>query len=148
MNRCVGLFALMLFSCILLSSCKKHVEQRVVSRYADNRPRVVQEFVRVNDSTSVLHREIHYFPGERKYIEKNFNNSGEPDGVWVRWYENGNKNSEGTYRNGEWQGVYKVWYPNGKLFYTGEYDHGKRVGVWKFYVSTGVLVRTEECAFE
>ncbi|MBP5396572.1 MAG: hypothetical protein J6X35_11065 [Bacteroidales bacterium] len=125
-------------------SCKQDVEKRVISRYADNRPRVVQEYITVGDS-SVLHKETHYFPGEKKYIEKSFNESGVPDGVWVSWYENGNKNSEGTYRNGRWHGVYRVWHPNGRLFYTGEYDRGRRTGIWKYYDSTGVLVRTEDC---
>ena len=136
-----GLCALL---CCISVSCRQEVEQRVVSRYADNRPRVVREYITINDS-SVLHKEIHYFPGQKKYIEKNFNDSGEPDGVWVSWYENGNKNSEGTYRDGQWHGTYKVWHPNGRLFYSGEYEHGRRVGIWKFYDSTGVLIRTEEC---
>jgi len=125
-------------------SCRQEVEKRVISRYADNRPRVVREYVTVGD-TSILHKEIHFFPGEKKYIEKNFNDSGKPDGVWVSWYENGNKNSEGTYRNGRWHGTYRVWHPNGKLFYTGEYANGRRTGIWKYYDSTGVLVRTEDC---
>lgn len=130
---------------LLLVSCRQQVERRVVSRYADNRPRMVQEYVTVNEKP-VLRKEIQYFPGEKKYIEKNFNNAGKPDGVWVSWFENGNRNSEGTYRDGQWQGTYKVWYPNGKLFYIGEYDQGKRTGVWKFYDSTGRLIRTEDCS--
>ncbi|MBP5396848.1 MAG: toxin-antitoxin system YwqK family antitoxin [Bacteroidales bacterium] len=143
MNK-ASIWGWMALLCCMAVACRQPVEKRVVSRYADNRPRVVQEYITVNDS-AVLHKEIHYFPGEKKYMEKNYDETGKPDGVWVSWYENGNKNSEGTYRDGQWQGVYKVWHPNGKLFYSGEYDRGKRVGIWKFYDSTGVLVRTEEC---
>lgn len=142
MNRHVLFSAAVLLLCMV--SCKQQVEKQVVSRYADNRPRVVREYVTVGDK-QVLHKEIQYFPGEKKYIEKRFNESGNPDGVWMSWYENGNKNSQGTYRDGLWQGEYKVWYPNGKLFYSGSYDKGERVGQWKFYDSTGVLLRIEEC---
>ena len=142
-KRCFLALALLL----LFVSCKQQVDRKVVSRYADNRPRIVQEYVTVGEK-SVMHKEIHYFPGEKKYIEKTFDNEGNPDGTWVSWYENGNKNSEGTYRNGQWQGTYRVWHPNGRLFYIGEYDRGKRTGVWKFYDSTGRLLRTEECAYE
>ena len=128
----------------LLVSCKRQFDSQVVESYADGRPKVVREFVLSNQEDTLLTKEIFYFPGEKKYMEKQYDAQGKPEGVWVSWYENGNKNSQGTYENGKWQGLYRVWYPNGKLHYTGEYDKGVRVGVWKFYDSTGTLVRKED----
>ena len=143
MNR-LGIFAVMFFLLSCVTGCKHKVNQQVVESYADGRPKLMQEVVLSDGGDTILKREIFYFPGEKKYIEKQYNAKGEPEGVWVSWYENGNKNSQGTYENGQWQGVYRVWYPNGNLHYTGEYDKGVRVGVWKFYDSTGNLVRKED----
>lgn len=128
----------------VLAGCKHKINQQVVESYADGLPKVTEEVVISNEGDTVMTRETYFFPGEKKYMEKQFNSKGQPDGVWVSWYENGNKNSQGTYVNGKWHGVYRVWYPNGNLRYTGEYDNGVRVGVWKFYDSTGTLVNKED----
>ena len=132
--------------CLMLVSvsCKHQFDTQVVETYADGRPKITRETVLSNEGDTILTKEISYFPGEKKYIEKQFNAKGQPEGVWVSWYDNGTKNSQGPYENGQWQGLYRVWYPNGTLHYTGEYDKGVRVGVWKFYDSTGTLIRKED----
>lgn len=142
MNRRV--VSLLLLAVLTGWSCKHRIDTQVVESYADGLPKVTKNVVLSDHGDTLLTKETSYFPGEKKYMEKQFNASGMPEGVWVSWYENGNKNSQGTYVNGQWQGVYRVWYPNGSLHYTGEYDHGKRVGVWKFYDSTGTLIRKED----
>lgn len=128
------------------SAChRSDVKTEVVERYADNLPKVERIFVKNKSGQEVVSREILYFPGKKKYVEKQFDETGQPEGTWISWYENGNKNSQGTYVDGEWHGVYKVWYPNGRLHYTGQYEHGARVGVWTYYDSTGAKVRVEDC---
>jgi antitoxin component YwqK of YwqJK toxin-antitoxin module len=36
------------------------------------------------------------------------------EGIWTEWYENGQKNIEGNYKEGELEGQVTVWQENGK----------------------------------
>jgi len=48
------------------------------------------------------------------------------EGLWVAWYENGNKKEMGTYKNGELEGPYTTWYENGQKELEGTYRNGKK----------------------
>ena len=39
---------------------------------------------------------------------------GKKDGLWKKWYDNGQKEEEGTYKDGELDGLYTYWYENGQ----------------------------------
>jgi antitoxin component YwqK of YwqJK toxin-antitoxin module len=40
--------------------------------------------------------------------------NGKEDGLFITWYENGQKRSEGTYKNGKEDGLFITWYENGQ----------------------------------
>ena len=80
MNR-LGIFAVMFFLLSCVTGCKHKVNQQVVESYADGRPKLMQEVVLSDGGDTILKREIFYFPGEKKYIEKQYNAKGEPEGV-------------------------------------------------------------------
>ena len=62
---------------------------------------------------------------------------GEKDGVWKRWYENGQQWYEEVWKDGKEDGVWKWWYINGQQKYEGVWKDGKRNGVWKMWHKSG-----------
>ena len=51
----------------------------------------------------------------------------ERDGLYTNWYENGQKESEGTYKNGKLDGLNTMWYENGQKWYEGTFKDGKKI---------------------
>jgi len=45
----------------------------------------------------------------------------------TEWYENGQKNSEGTFKVGELDGLMTTWYENGQKKFEGNDKNGKLV---------------------
>lgn len=70
-------------------------------------------------------------------------NDGLKNGVWVCYFENGQKNSESNFLKGINNGYSMVWYPNGNVRYFGDYKDGKRVGEWIFYEENGDTSKKE-----
>lgn len=58
-------------------------------------------------------------------------------GVFVYYFSNGNKSSEGTYIKGKRVGVWKSWHKNGQLKSEGNYDDDLRQGDFVFYHKNG-----------
>ncbi len=58
---------------------------------------------------------------------------GEEEGFWVRWNDNGKKWSEGSYRNGEPEGHWTHWYDNGEKRSEGSFKNGKQEGLWTYW---------------
>ncbi|MBO4738386.1 MAG: hypothetical protein J5606_02365 [Bacteroidales bacterium] len=136
-------FIVVSLGCVLLWACSSKTEQVVEERYADGKAQHVKEYKITKDGEKTLSKETFYFPEEKKYIEGTYNTQAQRDGKWTSWYENGLKNSEGTYKNGLLEGKYTVWYPNGVVFYKGHYTNGQKTGTWLFYDSLGVQIKKE-----
>ena len=96
---------------------------------------------------------------------------GKPEGPFVGWHENGQKQSEGTFKNGGYDGPYTDWHENGQKQSEGRVKNGKEDGLWtewhengqkksegiykdgeevsaKYWNSKGEEVETEEEAFK
>jgi antitoxin component YwqK of YwqJK toxin-antitoxin module len=72
------------------------------------------------------------------------NEQGERDGHYISYYENGNKRSEGEYRNDKQVDYWRCWYDTGLLLSEGYYNSdGFQNGEWFFYDSTGHLQQRE-----
>jgi antitoxin component YwqK of YwqJK toxin-antitoxin module len=58
---------------------------------------------------------------------------GKQDGLWTAWYDNGSKRVETTYKDGKQDGVVNAWYNNSLLKEKSTYSNGKIVSafVWK-----------------
>ena len=50
--------------------------------------------------------------------------------MWIRWHDNGPKESEGTFKDGDSTDVWTGWYDNGQKKVVKEYKDGKKDGVW------------------
>jgi antitoxin component YwqK of YwqJK toxin-antitoxin module len=84
-----------------------------------------------------------YYPNGQLKMSGKINNSGQKEGIWTSYFENGKKNSESNFKNGLNDGYSMVWYPNGNVRYFGDYANGKKVGEWTFYNEKGEFVKTE-----
>ena len=58
---------------------------------------------------------------------------GKKDGLTTKWYENGGKKMETTFKNGKKDGVHIEWYENGKKSIEGEFKFGVLTSkkIWK-----------------
>lgn len=50
------------------------------------------------------------------------------DGLWTRWYANGQKAEEGYYKDGKKHGEWNGWFLTKKVKYKSKYNNGKRSG--------------------
>jgi antitoxin component YwqK of YwqJK toxin-antitoxin module len=58
-------------------------------------------------------------------------------GVAVRYYGNGQKRAEGTYKDGELDGFSTLWYENGQKSEEGTWKDEKRDGLWTDWYENG-----------
>ncbi len=70
-------------------------------------------------------------------VEEGTYKDGERDGLWTKWYENGQKVEEGTYKDGERDGLWTKWYENGQKVEEGTYKDGERDGLWTKWCENG-----------
>lgn len=59
------------------------------------------------------------------------------DGKYFSFYENGNKKSEGFYKNNQPTGFWNYYYEGGKLRMRGQLKGKSNFGLWKYYYENG-----------
>jgi len=59
------------------------------------------------------------------------------NGKCTRWYDSGQKSSEGEYINGEKNGKWTYWYDNGQIELEGEYLNGEKNDKWTYWYKNG-----------
>jgi antitoxin component YwqK of YwqJK toxin-antitoxin module len=89
---------------------------------------------------------IHYnklsdvpFTGEVTGKNQGFFERGLRYGPWVRYHDNGQLWSEGTWKDGKQDGPKVVYYANGQLRSEGTYKDGKKDGPWVRYHRDGTV---------
>jgi antitoxin component YwqK of YwqJK toxin-antitoxin module len=71
---------------------------------------------------------------------------GKKDGKWIIWDENGQKNKEGMFKNGKEDGLHISWYENGIKEEQRTYNEGKKHGLWTKWNELGK--RREEIIYK
>jgi antitoxin component YwqK of YwqJK toxin-antitoxin module len=66
-----------------------------------------------------------------------FTHDGKKDGIWEKYYDNGQLQSRGSYENDIKEGYWESYWSNGQLWSKGTYKNGKRDGIWEEYFSDG-----------
>ncbi|HVA47471.1 MAG TPA: hypothetical protein VNH11_13965 [Pirellulales bacterium] len=61
----------------------------------------------------------------------------EKHGIWITWYQSGQKQMQGEYRNDLQVGKFHWWYETGQVALLGAYDAGKQVGKWTWWHQNG-----------
>ncbi len=116
----------------LMFSCKNEkLEEEVSGRYPNGVPMKV-EYYKWQGNNKIVVKEVRYYQNGEKEIEGEYKNN-KKDGKWTYWYTNGKKWSEGYFKNGLSNGHFTIWYKSGKRNYEAEYKDGKPHGKWIFY---------------
>jgi len=79
---------------------------------------------------------ISYFQNGRKKSEGSYKKN-QAEGLWQFFYENGNVKMEGEMIHGEKNGVWLYYYENGNISMEGESASNKKAGHWKFFYENG-----------
>ena len=72
-----------------------------------------------------------------------FTDSGQKQGAWKEYYDDGNLKAEGNYKNDLKDGGWKYYYKNGNLEEKGKYINNLPESTWFWYYSEGELLREE-----
>jgi hypothetical protein len=54
-------------------------------------------------------------------------------GEWEKYFQNGQLDYIGNYKNGKKNGYWEIYFEDGQLYYKGNYEDGNRVGYWEEY---------------
>jgi antitoxin component YwqK of YwqJK toxin-antitoxin module len=85
-----------------------------------------------------------YYPETKTIQKRETYKNGKRDGLYEKWWENGQLFRRTFYKNGEENGLYQQWYDNGQLWIQGEFKNDKREGVWKEWFENGQLELLEK----
>lgn len=66
-----------------------------------------------------------------------FNHECKRKGLWVSWYDNGQKKTSGRYLNNLKEGPWTNWYDNGRRMQKGYYQQDAKEGVWIYWYGNG-----------
>ncbi len=91
---------------------------------------------KVNSTTPFTGRFMCYDGYET--IKVRFKN-GKPEGLWERFYDNGQLQSRENYKNGEPVGLFEYYHENGQLQSRENYKNGEPVGLKEVYHENGQL---------
>ena len=61
------------------------------------------------------------------------------DGLWIRYFYNGNLSIKGNFKDNKQEGYWMSYYDNGQLYLDRIYKDGKLEGIWKSYYENGQL---------
>ena len=64
---------------------------------------------------------------------------GVKDGLYRRWYENGQVEVERNFKDGKQNGYYRRWYGNDQLKVEGIYKNGKQEGIYREWHENGQI---------
>lgn len=90
-----------------------------------------------DDIKSVCSGGIHYFKTlESAFFYRNMHPINYT-GIWLSWYDSGQKQYDGYFLNGTKTGKSIDWYENGQKCTEGDYSVGKKVGKWTSWHANG-----------
>lgn len=62
-----------------------------------------------------------------------------PVGKFTWWHSNGQKYAEGEFVDGQQHGPWQWWHKNGQKWTAGEFNHGEQTGEWSSWTESGRL---------
>ncbi|MDG2096303.1 MAG: hypothetical protein P8J83_02385 [Paracoccaceae bacterium] len=69
--------------------------------------------------------------------------NGKRDGFWESYYENGQLNWKGNYKNDNLDGPWEYYHKNGQLSFKGNYVDGKEEGSFEHFKENGKFEKRE-----
>ena len=136
---------LIITALMLVVGCSESDAQRsrniIVSdviEYHDNEgiPKKIRVYDISRDKVALTYEEIKFYRNGQKREEGTFKD-GEKDGVWTEWYDNGQKEKEVTYKDGKQDGKWTGWNENGEKRYEGTSKDGELDGLSTAWYDNG-----------
>jgi len=91
-----------------------------------------------------------YYDLSKKHIKENYyvlrKNTQVRDSLYISYFQNGEKKSQGSYRKNKAEGLWQFFYENGNLKMEGEMLAGEKNGVWLYYYENGSISMEGESA--
>ncbi|MCF8368453.1 MAG: hypothetical protein K9G76_05375 [Bacteroidales bacterium] len=135
MKKCIYL----LLSILLFVGCGyKKMFEVVEVTHPDGSPQIVKFYN--NESKEKLLKEVRYWDNGNKSIEGSYKN-GLREGIWTAWHSNGTIWSTGEYKKGIEHGMKTVYHDNGQKYYEGSIMNEERTGIWRFWDKDGKLIK-------
>ncbi len=82
---------------------------------------------------------IHYFLSRESAFYWNIDSKDDLDGPYRKWYENGQKWLECTYKNGVKHGLCQIWYESGQKYMEYTYQNGFKHGDYQWWYDNGQI---------
>ena len=79
--------------------------------------------------------------GDAKYSSKNSTRK-----YVIIYYDNGQKQIEGSYLYNKKNGLFMMYYKNGVKSFRGEYLDGSGVGFWSYFDKNGQIIKKIDCS--
>lgn len=93
-------------------------------------------FYEEGESEPFTGKAVRYYTNGQKEEEKSFKD-GKKDGLFVGWYENGQKKNEGNFKDAKKNGLWVSWYKNGQKMFETHYKDDKNDGLEVFWLENG-----------
>jgi hypothetical protein len=102
--------------------------QRIAAETRAEEKRVIAEKQRIADSTPTVKEEFHSNGNlSRRTNYQSKTEGGKREGLDERYYENGQLEYKGNYKDGEWDGLFERYSDGGELAFAACYDNGSEV---------------------
>jgi antitoxin component YwqK of YwqJK toxin-antitoxin module len=92
--------------------------------------------------TNELTPYIEYYDDRNVWVKGQKNSSGQEEGLWEWFYENGNIKWRGTYKEGKMDGIAEGFYENGNIEIRASYKEDKRDGIMEWFDEQGYIIKT------
>ena len=110
--------------------------EKIISNYPTGEPKFVEVYELMDGELQISEFKELYVSGKVRMSGK-LNSKKNRSGLWIAYFENGNKWSTGFYQDGQENGKKQVWYEDGKPMYEGEMVNDKPAGKWTFWDEKG-----------
>ena len=141
MNKCYIIFFLLIGSSYTLALAQ-HQTRRT---FYDENQSLLKEIITIIEGQKTIRdgKYISFYENGNKKSEGFYRND-EPTGFWNYYYESGKLKMRGGLRGNTNYGLWRFYYENGNVSMEGEIYDGKREGKWNFYFENGQLKSTGE----
>lgn len=111
-----------------------------IRKYDDNKQLKEEYILRKEDA---IKHGIYKKYRAGKLAEEGTYENGQLEGIYIFYYDNGQKEIEATYQAGEYVGGYISYFKNGKIEQEGTYNTAHQMeGIWKTYYPNGQVRET------
>jgi antitoxin component YwqK of YwqJK toxin-antitoxin module len=89
-------------------------------------------------------KSITYYPDSGNTTEIIEYKNNIKDGVFLKYFPDGELMSEGTFSEGLLEGDFTVYFPDGNIEIKGKYKNGRKIGNWSYFTEDGRPISEDE----